>query len=68
MNIKQFTQSQEDLKRRSKYRQKILHIHNRIGSMTEEEKSKIRENVKLFYGEIPLDEEVKNIFPTSHYN
>ena len=55
MNIKQLTQSQEDLKRRSKYRQKILHIHNRIGSMTEEEKSKIRENVKLFYGEIPSD-------------
>jgi len=62
MNIKEFTLSPEDLRRRNKYRDKMLHIYNRIGNMTDEEKTKIREDVKLFYGEIPSDEEVKNIF------
>ena len=62
MNIKEFTLSPEDLKRRNKYRDKMIHIYNRIGGMTEEEKTKIREDVKLFYGEISSDEEVKNIF------
>ena len=62
MNIKEFTPSLEDLKRSNKYRDKMLHIYNRIGNMTEEEKTKIREDVKLFYGEISSDEEVKNIF------
>ncbi len=62
MNIKEFTLSPEDLKRRNKYRDKMLHIYNRIGGMTEEEKVKIREDVKLFYGETPSDLEVKNIF------
>jgi truncated hemoglobin YjbI len=60
--MKEFTPSPEDIKRRNKYREKMLHIYNRIGSMTEEEKTKIREDVKLFYGEIPSDEAVKNIF------
>ena len=62
MNIKEFTLSPEDLKRRNKYRDKMIHIYNRIGSMTEEEKVKIREDVKLFYGEIPSDLKVQNIF------
>ena len=44
------------------YSCKLQKIRDKIESLSEEQKDKIRNNVKLFNGEIPTDEQVNNVF------
>jgi hypothetical protein len=44
------------------YSYKLQKIRDKIENLSEEQKDKIRNNVKLFNGEIPTDEQVNNVF------
>ena len=44
------------------YSCKLQKIRDEIESLSEEQKDKIRNNIRLFNGEIPTDEQVNNVF------